>query len=109
MSTMTEQQLTQQEQLDADVYDSNRSLYEHLLLRTFSRAKQGEDVATEIGVLVENYVNMSNSCQRMVGLHRRASNVVTAAKGAADALSPANNGEEAAALDALRATLACVA
>lgn len=106
MSTLTHEQLTLQEKFDADVYGSTRGLFETLLLRTFDRAKQGEDVSAEVGVLLENYNNASEGCQRMAGLHRRANNVVIAARQACDALNPPNNDEEAGALRTLQAVLA---
>ena len=62
---------TEQESLDANIYESNRSMFETLLLMTLSEVREGKEAKEKIDCLLSSYNRVSKSCQQLVGKIRR--------------------------------------
>lgn len=68
---MTEQQLLDQEKMDADIYGSTRSLFENLMFRMIEKIQMGESHSADQKALLEAYNSASEDSQRLVGRLRR--------------------------------------
>jgi hypothetical protein len=77
MKRFTEDELKLQEQMDKDVYESTRSMFEHFVLRVIREAKHGGDVAKDVDAIINLYNGTSESAQRLMGKVRRLDNEVS--------------------------------
>jgi hypothetical protein len=77
MKRFTDEQLKLQEQMDKDVYESTRSMFEHFVLRVIREAKSGGGVAKDVDAIINLYNGASESAQRLTGRVRRLDNEVS--------------------------------
>ena len=71
---MNEEQLKQQEQMDADVYGSTRGMFEILLDQMVAEAMNGQNTAVKRKAVLDAYRSASQGAQNLMGQVRRAQN-----------------------------------
>lgn len=71
---MTDEEIAEFEKMDDNVYESTKSTFEFLALRSIEIGRSQEDRQKDIAAVIKAYVSMADSCKRLSQEHRKVLN-----------------------------------